>query len=58
MEKMSFAAACVKHGLKLPGESVGAFGAEIKRLTPEDHTWFKAEFAKIGVEIVRPQGIA
>lgn len=57
MEKMSLAAALVKAGLKLPGESVGAFGQEIKKLNDADREWFKERFAKeMGLEIVEVAG--
>lgn len=46
MEKMSFASACIKVGLKMPTETVGGFGAEIKKLTQEDRAWFADRFAK------------
>lgn len=53
MLKMTLSAALVKFGLRLPGENVGQFGAQIKALTPADREWFKERFAiEYGIEIV------
>lgn len=35
-----------------PGQNLTDFMAEIKALTPEDKSYFKREFLKVGYEIV------
>lgn len=34
-----------------PGQTAMEFVAEVKALSPDDRAYFKAEFAKIGIEI-------
>lgn len=52
MQQMTFTKAIVEFFGKKPGQSTTDFMAEIKALTEADRAYFKAEFAKIGVEIV------
>ena len=55
MIQMSFTKAIVEHFGKKQGQSTHEFMEEIKALTPADREWFKAEFAKIGIEITGVQ---
>jgi hypothetical protein len=48
---MSMIAALLKH-CGAPGEKLSSFSAEYKKLTDEDKAWFRAEFSKVGVEII------
>lgn len=50
-KQMTFATA-VKEHLMLPGEGAGQIIQEMKKLTDQDKEDLKAEFLKIGVEIV------
>lgn len=52
MEQKTFLRACKDHFGYRPGEDLKAFGAELKQLTPKDREDLKAEFAKIGIEII------
>jgi hypothetical protein len=52
MIQMSFTKAIVEYFGKRPTQSTGEFMQEIKALSPQDRAWFKAEFAKMGWEII------
>ena len=52
MIQMSFTKAIVEHFGKRPSQSASEFMQEIKALTPQDREYFKAEFAKIGIEVI------
>lgn len=39
---------------KRPGQTLMELQAEIKALSPDDRTYFKREFAKIGIEVEWP----
>ena len=49
-EKIKLYAQLMKD-FRLPGEALQAFAAQIRALTPEDKAWFRAEYAKAGVEL-------
>jgi hypothetical protein len=51
MIQMTFTKAIIEHFPKRPGQTGGDYLAEIKALTPQDREYFKAEFAKIGIEV-------
>jgi hypothetical protein len=50
--QVTFTKAIVEFFGKKPGQSTGDFMAEIKALDDKDRAYFKAEFAKIGYEII------
>lgn len=50
--KKTFTKAIIDAGLRLPGESVGAFSQEVKKLTPADRAWFVERFKiEQGIEV-------
>ena len=51
MIQMSFTKAIIETFPKRPGQTMADYMAEIKALTPQDRAYFKAEFAKIGIEV-------
>jgi hypothetical protein len=51
--KMTLARATLDAGFRLPGESPGAFAAQLKRLSDADRKWFAERFLiERGIEIV------
>jgi hypothetical protein len=55
MIQMSFTKAIIETFKRLPSQTTHDFVEEIKALSPADREWFKAEFAKIGIEITGVQ---
>jgi len=55
MIQMSFTKAIIETFPKRPDQTMADYGAEIRALTPQDRAYFKAEFAKIGIEITGVQ---
>ena len=55
MIQMSFTKAIIEIFPKRPSQTMADYMAEIKALTPQDREYFKAEFAKIGIEITGVQ---
>lgn len=51
MQKMSFTKACADYFGRQPNQNLSEFMAEIKALTPDDRTYFRREFLKVGYEI-------
>ena len=51
-EQLTFTQAMNRCFGKKEGQSMAQFADELKKLTPEDKEYFKAEFAKVGIEVV------
>lgn len=53
--QMTLTAALKKHCSRT-GESLQEFRDELKKLSPEDREWFKAQFEKeLGISIIEPK---
>jgi len=54
MAAISFTKACNDYFGKKPGQTLADFQKELKELDADDRTYFRKEFAKIGIEIEAP----